>query len=148
MRKIYAVSVLCLMCFTLLAVEFCNTNIASADLSPEGLKALKQYLYQNNNDIKAIRKKAENGDAEAQLNMGRMYNQGEGVGQNYKLAAEWFRKAADQVYAMAQYNLGVMYDNGEGVSRNYKQATDWYRKAADQGLPEAKEALNKINSNR
>jgi TPR repeat protein len=70
---------------------------------------------------------------QAQFNLGSMYNKGEGVQQDLKQAAAWYRKAAGQGYAKAQNNLGVMYRNGQGVQQDFKQAAAWYRKAADQG---------------
>ena len=73
------------------------------------------------------------GQAEAQHNLGGMYNQGQGVPQNFKEALVWYRKAADQGDADAQFNLGAMYDQGQGVPQNFKEALLWYRKAADQG---------------
>ncbi|WP_415668886.1 tetratricopeptide repeat protein, partial [Vibrio rarus] len=44
-----------------------------------------------------------------------MYNTGEGVLQDYKLAVKWYTKAAEQGVAEAQYNLALMYYNGQGV---------------------------------
>jgi len=35
--------------------------------------------------------------ADAQTSLGQMYEDGEGVEQNYALAAEWYRKAAEHV---------------------------------------------------
>ena len=58
---------------------------------------------------------AEQGDAEAQYNLGVMYANGEGVPKDDAEALKWYRKAAEQGFAKAQLNLGVMYTNGEGV---------------------------------
>lgn len=55
---------------------------------------------------------ADQGHSSAQLNLGVMYDNGEGVPQDDSEAAKWFRLAADQGDADAQYNLGIMYDNG------------------------------------
>lgn len=77
---------------------------------------------------------AENGSANAQFNLGAMYDNGDGVPEeNDAEAAKWYRLAADQGHVDAQFNLGVMYANGEGVSRDFAEAASWYRKAADQG---------------
>jgi TPR repeat protein len=80
-----------------------------------------------------FRKAADQGDADAQNSLGVMYEEGQGVPQDYAAAASWFRKAADQGDAAAQNNLGVMYANGHGVPRDYAAAAGWWRKAADQG---------------
>jgi len=62
-----------------------------------------------------------------------MYANGQGVQQDYRQAAAWYRKAADQGNASAQNNLGVKYFNGQGVQQDYKEAALWYLKAAEQG---------------
>lgn len=80
---------------------------------------------------------AEQGDAEAQNNLGIMYTLGDGVEQDFGQAAECFRRAAEQGYAEAQNNLGVSYRDGKGVEKDYHQAVNWFRKAAEQGLPKA-----------
>jgi TPR repeat protein len=55
---------------------------------------------------------AEQGDANAQFNLGFMYDNGEGVPQDYAEAVRWYRLAAEQGNAFAQVNLGIMYANG------------------------------------
>lgn len=88
-------------------------------------------------NVSWIRKAADQGDADAQFNLGVMYASGHDVAQDYKTAMWWYRKAADQGYAKAQCNLGSMYYEGHGVPQDYGQAASWYRKAADQGDAEA-----------
>ena len=83
------------------------------------------------------RKAAEQGNADAQNNLGTAYSDGRGVPQDFSQAAVWWRKAADQGDANAQYNLGVAYDQGQGVVQDHAQAAYWYRKAAKQGIAEA-----------
>ena len=79
------------------------------------------------------RQSADQGDADAQFDLGVMYANGEGVPQDYTQAVAWWRKAADQGHARAQNNLGVMYETGQGVPEDFTQAVAWYRQAADQG---------------
>ena len=76
---------------------------------------------------------ADQGDADAQFLLGRMYDTGRGLLKDYKQAEKWYRKAADQGNVLAQYSLGLMYYTGVGAPKNYKQAVKWYQKAADQG---------------
>lgn len=82
-------------------------------------------------------KRAESGDAQAQFELGRAYEDGKDVPQDDDHAVEWFRKSAVQGNAQAQNSLGVMYAQGRGVQRDRAEAVRWYRKAAKQGLPEA-----------
>ena len=76
---------------------------------------------------------AEQGDATAQVQLGWMYNNGEGVVKDDKQAAAWYRKAAEQGHIDAQYNLGLMYSTGEGVAQDYKLAYVWSAVAAANG---------------
>ena len=84
-------------------------------------------------DVADCKVKAEQGDANAQFNLGVMYANGEGVIQDYKQAVKWYRKAAEQGDATAQYNLGVMYDNGRGVPKDYVMAHMYWNIAAVSG---------------
>ena len=73
---------------------------------------------------------AEQGDADAQFELGQMYDEGQDVPQDYKQALRWYRRAAEQEDADAQYNLGVMYAKGQGGPRDYVQAHMWLTLAA------------------
>ena len=80
---------------------------------------------------------ADQGYAQAQCNIGFMYNNGHGVAQDYSAAMKWYRMAADQGLAEAQCNIGVMYDKGRGVAQDDSAAMKWFRMAADQGHAQA-----------
>ncbi len=87
------------------------------------------------------RRMAEQGQAEAQYNLGIMYEYGRGVRQNDVEAVKWYRKASVQGLSIAQYKLGIMYDNGWGVPASDTEAVRWYRNAAERGHPLAKHDL-------
>ena len=74
--------------------------------------------------LKWYRLAADQGNADAQNNLGAMYDNGQGVPQNYAEAVKWFRLAADQGHAIAQNNLGLMYAKGQGVPQNYAEARE------------------------
>ena len=60
------------------------------------------------NDTKAVELytlAAEQGNANAQYNLGVMYAEGRGVPKNEQVAAAWYRKAAEQGHASAQQKL-------------------------------------------
>ena len=90
---------------------------------------------------------AEQGDARAQLNLGFMYHQGQGVPQDDKTAVKWYLIAAEQGNARAQYNLGQMYRKGEGVPQDDKAAAKWYTLAAKQGIAIAQYSLGLMYDN-
>ncbi len=97
--------------------------------------------------VRELRPLAEQGDAEAQYNLGVMYTNGQGVPQDDAEALQWYRKAAEQGNAGAQYNLGVTYNNGQGVAQDYAEAAKWYRKAGEQGVAEAQHNLGLMYRN-
>ena len=68
---------------------------------------------------------AEQGDASAQLFLGKMYQNGDGVRRDFVEAAKWFRLAAEQGHTGAQFYLGRMYADGQGMPRDYVQAYMW-----------------------
>ena len=90
---------------------------------------------------------AEQGIASAQYSLGFMYQNGQGVLQNYKAVVKWYTLAAEQGFARAQHNLGFMYDNGQGVLQNYKTAVKWYTVAAEQGFAGAQNNLGLMYEN-
>jgi len=77
---------------------------------------------------------AKAGDAEAQANVGQIFERGLGGEPNYEAAIIWYTKAAELGNARAQFNLGTLYEQGLGVEKNKLLALNWYRKAW--GLPE------------
>jgi hypothetical protein len=72
---------------------------------------------------------AEAGDAEAQTNVGEIYERGLGVAPDHVLAAQWYQKAADKGYARAVFNLGTLYEQGLGVPQDQLKALNLYRQA-------------------
>jgi TPR repeat protein len=76
---------------------------------------------------------AEQGDANAQFNLGCMYHNGDGTKRDVKRAFELFTLAAEQGLANAQANLGCMYAKGAGVEESSATAREWFQKAAAQG---------------
>ena len=76
---------------------------------------------------------AEQGNVDAQYNLGVLYSSGQGVAQDFSESVRWYQMAAKQGDASAQYNLGLMYYFGEGVLQDYSEAARWYRLTAQQG---------------
>ncbi|ENT1444965.1 sel1 repeat family protein [Neisseria gonorrhoeae] len=76
---------------------------------------------------------AEQGNVAAQFNLGVMYENGQGVRQDYVQAVQWYRKASEQGDAQAQYNLGLMYYDGRGVRQDLALAQQWLGKACQNG---------------
>lgn len=73
---------------------------------------------------------ADQGDLEARVIVGEIYERGLGVEPDFAAAARWYRLAADEGSRRAQINLGHLYEQGLGVAQDPKAAVDWYRRAA------------------
>lgn len=87
---------------------------------------------------------AEQGDAAAQHNLGLMYDNGNGVVQEYAEALKWYRLAAEQGYAKAQNNIGVSFQFGQGVLQNDISSHMWYNIASANGYKKSSEWRDKI----
>ena len=87
---------------------------------------------------------AEQENAEAQNNLGKMYELGQGVKQGYEEAVKWYCLAAEKGNAKAQNNLGLMYKEGKGVEQDYEEAKRWFLLSGNQGLNAAKNNLSRI----
>lgn len=92
-------------------------------------------------EVTETRALAEQGDAEAQNELGSWYYAGRGVAKDDIEAARWIGLAADQGHVPAQYNLGLLYFRNRGVDGNDAEAAKWYRRAAEQGYAPAQGAL-------
>ena len=117
----------------------CAGGVAIAQDYDAGLKAAQAGDFQT--ALKEWKPLADQGLADAQYNLGIMYDNGEGVVEDDAEAVRWYRLAADQGLADAQYNLGWMYADGEGVPEDDAEAARWFRLAADQGLAGAQNNL-------
>jgi len=107
---------------------------------------------------------AEQGNPDAQYELGLRYWDGIGIEQNREEADQWFRQAAEQGHeqakqitveigffkfkynaeqgdADAQFMLSVSYLYGLGVEQDMDEASRWLRKAAEQGHKQALQAI-------
>ncbi|PKG35751.1 hypothetical protein CXF65_05980 [Psychrobacter sp. Sarcosine-3u-12] len=91
-------------------------------------------------------KAAQQGNAEAQHNLGVMYYSGKSVNQDYIEARKWFEKSADQNYADAQLSLGVIYEYGEGVSQDMAIAKEWFSKSCNNGNKDGCESYQLLDT--
>lgn len=102
---------------------------------------LQSLVISQKQRIKETWNQANKGDADAQNEVARYYQNGIGVAKDNAEAVRWYKKAADKGNANAQDNLGWMYQNGFGVNQNYSEAVSWYEKAASQGHANAQNNL-------
>ena len=80
-----------------------------------------------------LEKAAQDGNVQAQNNLGVLNYVGKNRDQDYKKAAYWFEKAAEKGFAVSQYNLGLMYLHDKGFKQVDTLSFEWFLKAAEQG---------------
>ena len=84
-------------------------------------------------------KAAEQNDADAQFNLGLIYDKGEGVPADKQKAVELYKKAAENGNTKALFNLAVKYHKGEEgiLEKDNKESIRLYQLAADKGNAKA-----------
>jgi uncharacterized protein len=89
----------------------------------------------NEIEVKNIQAAAQNQEADAQFELGQLYEYGKGVEQDYQKAMHWYKLAANSELFKAEYSIALLYEKGRGVEVDYVAAAKWYQKAADKGDP-------------
>ena len=106
--------------------------------------------------IKWWKKAAEQGNEEAQHNLGVLYEKGWVMykrgwkvvpDKDYTKSVQWYTKAAEQGNMYSQYNLGLMlmHEKGKGIHININEIIKWWKEAAKQGSKRAQFALGLIH---
>lgn len=129
--------------FTMTIVFFLTVSLQQAALA--GPLEDGKSAYDDRHDyqaaLKLLQPLATQGNPEAQLYVGVMYENGQGVKKNPAQAVKWYRKAALKGNMFAQRNLGDMYFYGQGVKKNYAEAAKWLRNPAEQGDSDAQDNI-------
>ncbi len=95
-------------------------------------------LTERSQIIQALKKKAEQGDAQAHYDLAVRYRKGDGVFKDDNTAFKHFKKSAELGHVKGQVETGYAYESRLGVKRSYAKAAAWYRVAARLGKnPEA-----------
>jgi uncharacterized protein len=103
----------------------------------EDANAMKGFVYELAREniaeaLKILIIDAENGNINAQRNLGEMLEFGLVVPKDIKKAVKWYRLAAEQGDTKAQTILGLMYANGQGVFPDEGESLKWLRLAEKQ----------------
>lgn len=99
MKRVLVFTLACM-----LIVPSCKKETKTEETQTEAM----EQLSQDSISADKYREAAEQGDAEAQYNLGLCYYNGEGVQQDYTQAVHWWRKAAEQGNARAQEALKTL----------------------------------------
>ena len=90
---------------------------------------------------KWYQKAANQGNTDAEEEMGAAYYDGLGVTEDKAEGAKWYLKAANQGDGLAQWMIGNYYQDGDGLPQDPVEAVKWYDRAAEQGFYDAQLAL-------
>ena len=106
------------------------TGSATADMQL-GIQAFKDEDY-----VQAAMEftiDARQGNSQAQVNLGLLYENGLGVERDATEAFKWYETAARSDNVLAQINLAALYFEGIGIDQNDAKAAHWYHRAAMRG---------------
>jgi len=104
------------------------------------------YAYSTGNYDDAAREFracADRGETQGAYYVGLLYEEGQGVPQDFQQARLWYGKAADQGDVDAAFALGRLYSRGLGVPQNRPLAYQWYARAAKGGHYLGKQEMTK-----
>jgi len=76
---------------------------------------------------------ADQGHAEAELRLSKLYAMGAGVDQDDAAMLKWLKASAEHFNAYAQNTLGLEYFRGSSTTKDDREAAKWFRAAAEQG---------------
>jgi uncharacterized protein len=93
-------------------------------------------LLKSVNVIDALQSSAESGNFQAQFELAKRYQTGEGVAKNNSEAFKWMEKASENGASTSQigdaaYALALMYEKGEGISADMSKAHILYIQVAE-----------------
>jgi len=80
---------------------------------------------------------AEAGHSQAQVTLGIMYDNGNGVREDPEEAFRWYMMAAEQGFPIVQHQVAFKYLHGIGVEQNYQEAAKWWELSANAGLADS-----------
>ena len=116
-----------------LIITFSNSVYATS--YEEGKQAYLNKDYELALEI--LKPLAEEGDSQAQITMGLMYDYGHGVKKDPAESIRWYRMAAEQGVPLVQHDIGVKYFQGQGVEQNYQEAAKWWEMSANAGIADS-----------
>ncbi|KAF9916039.1 hypothetical protein FBU30_001576 [Linnemannia zychae] len=92
-------------------------------------------------DLTQLRISASQGDGAAQIALGDMYRDGNGVPRDDQAAFGWYSQAAEQGDPIGQIRLGELYQYGQGVPQDYAKSLAFYLLAANRGIIRAQREI-------
>jgi TPR repeat protein len=94
-----------------------------------------KLLWNSSKFVFWLTRLAEQGDVDAQYNLGERFQYGTNAGLQIEEAIHWLTRAATQGHSLAQTTLGCGFLSGTHMARNDVEAVRWFTEAANQGQP-------------
>ncbi|MEL7488313.1 MAG: tetratricopeptide repeat protein [Pseudomonadota bacterium] len=94
--------------------------------------------------LQKLQEAAALGHPPAQLQLGELYKNGQGVAQDLSQARIWYERAASGGNILAMHRAGVMTAQGEGGAVDMNAAIAWFEQAANRGLVDSQYNLGAI----
>jgi uncharacterized protein len=94
--------------------------------------------------VRLLERAAEGGSADAETDLGLLYERGSNGTPDFEEARMWYLRAAAAGSLAAEANLAGMYAAGRGVPQDDAEAARLYAQAADQGYPLAEADLARL----
>lgn len=91
-------------------------------------------------------KLSNEGDKDAQNNLGAMFQYGHGVPVDIRKAAYWYLKSAQNGNSIAQHNIGIAYFYGQGVARNKVEGLAWILMSIWGGVTQSEPFANRMKA--
>ena len=92
--------------------------------------------------------RAEQGDPDAQYNLGHAYATGKDIERDRSKAIKWYAAAAKAGHLEAQYALGSLFQHDwKGIPPNHREAANWFKQAAERGHVKAQWQLSLLYEN-
>jgi len=85
--------------------------------------------------------------AASYVNLGQLFQMGNGVPKDYGEARKWYEKAVAADDPAGLHAMGWLYEQGNGVAKDYVEASKWYEKAIAAGLTAANANLGRLYVN-
>lgn len=103
-------------------------------------------IFSRKEQMKLLKLRAEQGDPQAQYELGRIYRDGtHGVEKDIQEAMKWFQPAAEKGNPRAQNTLGCILLIHKDVKQDNQEGVKWIRLAAEQGDPQAERNLRYLH---
>jgi len=111
-----------------------DTTSASVEIVPKTELEVADKKYVDKDFLGAYTgylKLAQQGNVNAEIQVGDMFFSGVGIVKDYSKAVYWYKKAAESGDNAAKKKVGIMYEIGLGVERSQSEADAWYKRAKE-----------------